>query len=302
MPLFQAIYDRLGRGLPLSTLITAPTIASLVDTLREEPGAARSSLVLLHEGITQQPLFLVPGVMGDVLMLAPLAARISTERSVYGLRAYGLAEGERPHRRVEEMAEYQLGQIRKAQPTGPYALAGYSFGGLVAFELARRLVEEGEPVAFLGLIDTGLSSHVLTRAERIAAIKNLPGWVTVDPLARVRRVLGRSNPLRRADETFREPSEVWSNIGSLVEVGRRATSMYSPRPYRGNATYFRADRRRRSPSGDHVHAWSRLVTGGLSVIRVQGDHGDMVHEPFVSYLADSLTRSLPDTLSAQRPA
>ena len=195
VPLFQAVYDRLGRGLPLSTLITAPTIAALAEIVREEPGAVRSSLVLLKEGRPQEPLFLVPGVAGDVLVLAPLAARMSTERRVYGLRSRGLADGEQPHRSVEEMAEYQLTQIREVQPTGPYALAGYSFGGLVVLELAHRLIEDGECVAFLGLIDAGLPSHFVSRADVIASLRNVPSWLVVDLRGRARRVLRRS--LRR---------------------------------------------------------------------------------------------------------
>jgi acetoacetyl-CoA synthetase len=297
VPLFQAIYDRLGRGLPLSTLLTAPTIASLAEVLRDGDSPARSSLVLLKAGNTDQPLFLVPGVAGDVLLLAPLAERMSTERSVYGLRARGSVAGERPDRRVEDMADYQLGQIQAAQPAGPYALVGYSFGGLVAFELARRLVENGESVAFLGLIDTTLASHVLTRAERIAALRHLPAWLAVDPRGRIRRVVDRSRAVGRMTTRSRAPAEAWSNMAALGRIGRRATSRYSPRQYAGSATFFLADRRWHS-GGDYLNAWSRLVAGELSVIRVHGDHLDMMYEPFVSNLATTLTRSLPSLSTA----
>jgi acetoacetyl-CoA synthetase len=293
VPLFQAIYDRLGRGLPLSTLITAPTIAALADAIREEPGAVRSSLVLLTEGSRQEPLFLIPGVGGDVLVLAPLAARIMTERCVYGLRSRGLADGEQPHRRVEDMAEHHLHQIREAQPAGPYALVGYSFGGLVALELAQRLREQGESVAFLGLIDPALPSHLVTLADRIAALKNLPAWLTVDLRGRARRVVRRSIGVRRARANPGSAAPAWSNIGVLGEIGRRAASAYEPRPYAGDATYFRAARQLRSPI-DQVNGWSRLVRGELSVVRVDGDHRDMMYEPLVSHLGDAVTRSVPE--------
>ena len=97
VPLFQAIHDRLGRSLPLSTIISAPTVASMASILREQTDDQWSPLVLLKPGAREMPLFLAPGLRGEVLGLRPLARALATDRPVYGLRTQALVAGDQPH-------------------------------------------------------------------------------------------------------------------------------------------------------------------------------------------------------------
>ena len=80
--------------------------------------------------------------------LAELGRLIRYDGPIFAIQPRGLDGVERPHRTVAEMAEYQVGVIRDTQPHGPYRLAGYSFGGLVAIEVARKLMNPVRPLIF----------------------------------------------------------------------------------------------------------------------------------------------------------
>jgi len=89
-------------------------------------------------------------------------------RPVSVLQAKGLDPEAKPHLSVGAMAAHYLDEIRAFQPRGPYALCGFSFGGLVAYEMARRLVADGETVELLGLIDTDIYPRHISWAEWFA--------------------------------------------------------------------------------------------------------------------------------------
>ena len=290
VPLFQAIHDRLGRSLPLSTIISAPTVASLASILREQTDDQWSPLVLLKPGTRQMPLFLAPGLRGEVLGLRPLARALATDRPVYGLRTQGLVAGDQPHERVEEIAERQIEHIRSLQPVGPYALCGYSFGGLVAYEIAQRLWSGGERVEFLGLIDTLLPWALLTPRERLRQTVTLPAsWidrVRIDPIGKLRRSVGRRSLV--AQGTRREAPSYFAWVRSTNLI---AQASYSPPKYGGDATFFRSARRRPSRC-DPLPIWSRLIDGTLSVPQLSGGHGELLARQHVARLADVLSAEL----------
>src|SRR5260370_4691198 len=126
-----------GRELPITTIYDAPTIDALAALLEDERTPQYCPLVLLKPGADMAPLFIVHGLGGNVVEILPLANRIETPRPIYGIQARGVDGIELPLQRVEDMAEAYLDAIRTVQPNGPYFLAGYSFGGLVAFEMAH---------------------------------------------------------------------------------------------------------------------------------------------------------------------
>jgi acetoacetyl-CoA synthetase len=111
-------------------------------------------LVLLKPGAGAAPIFLVHGLGGQVAELFPLARSMTYPGAVFAIQARGLNPGERPCTRVESMAAEYLKAIRAQQPQGPYHLCGYSFGGLVAFEMARQLSARGERIGLMCLLDT----------------------------------------------------------------------------------------------------------------------------------------------------
>jgi amino acid adenylation domain-containing protein len=158
--LMSQIARSFGVKLPLATLVEAPTIEQLAGVLRrwrdgtdeEERGSA---LVPLQPGGSRPPFFCVHGAAGQVLCFRALAQGLRPDQPFYGLQAI---ESEGAPARVEDLAGRYITEIRSVQPHGPYCLGGYSFGGVVAFEIARQLQDEGEEVALLALLDAGAPS------------------------------------------------------------------------------------------------------------------------------------------------
>ena len=164
MAIFASIRERLGRGLPIATIFRAPTIASLAAVLRTEGEDRFSCLVPALKG-EGRSLFIVHGLSGTVLELTNLLQGLRSGRPVSVLQAKGLDPAAKPHLSVEAMAAHYLDEVHAFQPNGPYSLCGFSFGGLVAYEMARRLVAEGETVELLALIDTDIYPRHISWAE-----------------------------------------------------------------------------------------------------------------------------------------
>lgn len=144
--------------LPLVMILQNPTVRALaVHIFRASSPAAHppghDPLVPLQLTGSKLPLFCVHPGSGEVLVLVQLASCFAGDRPFYALRARGLGAGEPPYGTFQEMVSDYTGAIRRCQPHGPYALAGYSYGAPVAFEIAKALESQGERVAFLGSLD-----------------------------------------------------------------------------------------------------------------------------------------------------
>src|SRR5207245_1800835 len=113
-----------------------------------------SSLVAIRSGGSKPPLFILHADDGDVIGFRDLALELGPDQPVYGLQARGLDRKCAPLRRIEDMAECYLKEIRTVQPQGPYCLAGSCFGGFVVFEMAQRLLAQGDRVGLLAMFNT----------------------------------------------------------------------------------------------------------------------------------------------------
>jgi hypothetical protein len=174
--LFAEIHRELGRRLPLVSLFRAPTIAALADELRREGcELAWSSLVALQPAGARPPLFLAHYNGGHLLIYGHLVRKLGPDQPVYGLQAAGL-RGERAlQTSVEAMAEHYVREMRSVQPNGPFYLGGACLGGVLAYEMARRLRAAGEEVRLLALLHAGLPTPGAAPPSRPAA--SLPGRV-----------------------------------------------------------------------------------------------------------------------------
>jgi acetoacetyl-CoA synthetase len=292
--LLQAIHDRIGIELPPAVLVVAQTPAQLAALIDGPPDSRSPILVPLRAGTADRPLFLVHALGGDVLHLRPLALALDTNRPVHGLQARGLDPRFEPHTTVEEMAASYVQVIRATQASGPVALAGYSLGGLVAFEMARVLQASGTPVDTLALIDSDLHVSCLSPLGRARFRSQAPGryarHVLADPRARVplftRKALHKARLPVEAPRTTPLPPR----LQRLHDVGWGAFAAYRPQPYDGVATLFVASTRYPAFC-DPAIVWPRYV-GELSVARVSADHESLVSEPTVGPLAAGLSTLL----------
>jgi thioesterase domain-containing protein/acyl carrier protein len=157
--------------LPLASLFKYPTIRALSQIIakggKEED--AWSSLVPIKTSGSMNPLFIIHGAGLNIFLFNTLANHMDADQPVYGLQAKGLNGTDQPLKTVFDMAAYYVSEIRKVKPTGPYNLAGFSLGGIIAFEMALQLIESGDSVSFLGLFDTVAftSKHYFSQYKRI---------------------------------------------------------------------------------------------------------------------------------------
>jgi acetoacetyl-CoA synthetase len=312
---FTHIRDRLGVDLPLSVLMEAPTVAELAAVV-DDPGKHFEPLVPMRSGNDGPPLFLVHSIWGDVLGMRQLAVAMRGDVPVYGLRARGL-QGEQPQGSVEEMAASYVEAIRSQQPQGPYRVAGHSFGGLLAFEIARLLAERGEEVEWLGLIDAELSTGAHTPARRWGHRLALPyhyGRAALrQPRAALRALLGSVPKLVRRgfsrfhrDAALAESEATWMEGASaahqrLAAHFLRLADAYRPRPYRGSMTYFLPTVRRFHLFADPLPVWRQVTVGGIEIERVPGPHVGMVAGKPAKVVAGCIDRDLSATRSASLP-
>lgn len=180
------IRDTFRVDVPLQRLFETPTIAAvagLIDQTQPTTEAVATSAVTMSAGRSlrqstlsqplpphlislqtegiRPPLFLVHPVAGVVFPYYELALRLGAKQPIYGLQSVGIAGEAPPLTRIETMAETYLDAVRLVQPEGPYQLVGWSFGALVALEMAQHLARLGQSVAFLGIVDTPLYSSKL---------------------------------------------------------------------------------------------------------------------------------------------
>jgi len=263
----------LGFELPLTSINEAPRFDQLCETLRERRPIGSTPLVTLKAGDGQPPLFFVHGLGGHVASLLPAARRVTYPGAVIGIRARGLVPGETPHASIDAMAEDYLSAIKERQPSGPYYLCGYSFGGLVAFEMARRLSESDDEVGFVGLFDTTM------RPGRWP----LTAWFSI--IARRLALfagVARGRPIRTWPTTIRV------GVRALI-----ASATYRPGFYRGRLTLFSPEGREALlPSLESV--WCKHAEA-VVVVKTAGTHATMLSALHAETTALCLTRCLTAT-------
>lgn len=303
---FTQIRDRLGVDLPLSVLMEAPKVAELAAVV-DDPGKHFEPLILMRAGSDGPPLFLVHSIWGDVLGMRQLAVAMRGDVPVYGLRARGL-RGEPPQRSVEEMAASYVEVIRAQQPRGPYRVAGHSFGGLLAFEIARLLADQGEEIGWLGLIDAELSTEAHPAARRwghrlalpyhyARAALRQPGAALRALRGAVPRLLRRGFSRFNRDAALAESEATWMEGASAAHQRLAAhflqlADSYRPHPYRGSMTYFLPTVRRFHLFADPLPVWRRVTTGEIEIVRVPGPHVGMVAGDAALAVARQIDRRL----------
>jgi amino acid adenylation domain-containing protein len=284
----------LGLELSLTLITEAPKFARLCEALREHRTIRYVPLVPLKPGDGSPPVFIIHGLGGNVAGLFPMTRRMTYPGAVIGIQARGLDGQGPPHATVEAMAVEYLRELKARQPDGPYYLCGYSFGGLVAFEMARRLRESGDEVALVGLFDTMMSplrwplrswlSIVRRRmAQFAAAVIAVP--IHTWPAAVWK--MGRCACERRRGFLQSAPTSVLKvAVSALI-----ASARYRPGFYPGELTLFTPVGR--EPGLPSLQAIWRKHALALSVVETAGAHSTMFSAPNAESAAASLTRCLP---------
>lgn len=296
--LFAEIARECGRELPSATICHAPTIAALASLLEQPTLPAFPPFVQLRDGGEQPPILLAHG-MGGLASFSRLATHIDTGHPIYGIQAKGIDGMEEPLDRIEDMAEFYLDSIHTLQSRGPYILIGYSFGGLVALEMAQRLSRNGGAVGLLVLVDAYPHPRYLSPGQRlrlmaqrarrhVSEVHARPARSAISYVARGiehRLRIGRAQSRKHLQEASRL-SFAQSTL-RVKDKAELALAHYQPRVYRGKIKFVKSESDRYFP-GDPTAVWSSLADE-LDVETVSGAHLDMVTTHFEG-LAILLTR------------
>ena len=187
--MWAQVEQLVGRNLPLSTLVSAPTIAQIAEMLTPsaEPtqSSAQKSIVLLKPGQGKPPLFLIHDGDGETLLYRTLANRLDPAIPVYGVQPYHGDQHPILHTRIADMVNYYIEQIQSVQPEGPYFLGGLCSGGILTFEIARQLQIQGHAIGMVAILDA---------ADVEAAIR--PGYMTGERLESFSKVFHDSKYLK----------------------------------------------------------------------------------------------------------
>jgi amino acid adenylation domain-containing protein len=276
----------LRRDLPTNLVSQAPTFAAFCARLRENAPVSYCPLVVLKPG-QGTPLFFIHGVGGGVMELFSICRRMGWPGPVIGVQARGLDGCDPPHASVEEMADEYLAAVRQQQPQGPYFLCGYSFGGLVAFELARRLSNGAHKVAFVGLLATLPPGHHLLRLWTWTAYlyRQLAQAVVRLKDRSLQRWFDRAKTVDRS-RAYAAPAA----LRAVALSALRASATYRPGTYLGQLTVFEPDRRDLGvPSSASL--WSHHASA-LRHEKLGARHDNMLEGANSQAVADLLTRCL----------
>ena len=300
--LFAQVEREFGRALSLDLLLESPTIRALAALLQQsQPDAPPPSLVTIQQGTMPTPLFCLPGIGGNVLEFRAMARRLGPEYTLLGLRPAGF-DGQLAHQwSVPEIAAQALQQMRAIQPRGPYYLAGYSCGGVLAFEIAQQLTEQGEKVATLALLDSDLStaSPHMSLSERLRLhFRTL--WTGADGgrwsylRSRFRLLAQR---VRRGNLQHAEDDVLLGlnlSPASLEAARLHLTALrnYHPRVYNGRITLFvaqqTADASLRAGCSDPTLGWSRWTREPIEMHLAPGTHAEILQRKELQLLAQKL--------------
>jgi acetoacetyl-CoA synthetase len=297
--LFAEISQRLGRELPTATIFRAPTIAALASLLDQPEFPRFSPFVQLKAGSQKTPIIIAHGLDGRA-SFSGLAKRIQTDHPIYGIQAKGVDGLEEPLDRIEDMAQFYLDNLNELQSHGPYMLIGYSFGGLVALEMAQRLSEQKKDVGLLVLVDAYPHPRYLSVDQRL----RLSAQRTINHLLAMKQRTMRGafsyvwgefeRRLRDAGVHSRgtrvPDAPPLSLAHTTLQVKRKAyvaLANYRPRPYAGKINFIKSEKDTYFPGGPFP-VWAPLAAS-FEAETVRGSHLNMVTS-YYEGLASVLTR------------
>jgi amino acid adenylation domain-containing protein len=307
MRLISQINALCGKTLPLNTLFSTPTIEQLAKFLHQEQESATwRSLVPLQPQGSKPPFFCIHEVIGNAIYCQRMA-RYLPDQPLYGLQPVGLEGKQLPHTQIEQMAAHYIKEMQTIEPNGPYFLGGYSFGGLVAFEIAQQLQAQGKKIALLALFDVPAPGHqkrVLGRwlCKQINYLSQHGFEMIVNRVQD--KLIGKqkSEPvntelLELTQHLNLDPNNLLDrSIERVAEINFQAAEDYVLKSYPGRVTLFRA-MHELAPEGwcfEPDLGWGNLAANGVDIVEIPSVHNKMFDEPYVKVVAEKLRDCLED--------
>jgi len=295
-----------GKRLPLSTLFQAPTVEKLSALLdADRPFISWEPLVLIRSGAGRPPLYILQGYGMNVIGFNNIARHMHPDQSVYGFQPRGLNGIDEPHGTIEAMAMEYVEAILRVNPEGPYYLAGYSYGGVVAFEMAQQLRTKGKQIGMLAIIDTytnhmndeqGWTAALLQKAYRQFpkfrfVLKNLRKYPK-QTIAYQRDFFARK--VRAVTDLFHRTRKASSRTPEerIDEQYVKAYKKYRMHLYDDSIDLFRVKIRLYFLDDLEYMGWRAFVSKDIIIHEVPGDHSTFLLSPndqaFAAILQDTM--------------
>lgn len=279
--LIADIYHQLDVDFPATSMLEAPTIRQQAALIESGGRRGARALVSIRPGTSSRRMFGVHGQQGGILYLSKLVETLDKSYSIYGLQPPFDPDEPPQYKTVEEVAASYVDEIKTVQPSGPYALMGHCFGGLVAREMARLLDERGESVGLLISIDPPTPGDRVVPQQRWTLMRIRRGLKSrlkklVGSMKRsVRRVTTPGVDLRRAQ---------------IKANSKRARSVYEPVASTVPLVLISAQ----DSIERHDARWRSVSAGGLEIIPIQAYHFEMLHPPNRANVADVMEKKLDE--------
>ncbi|MDH6267925.1 thioesterase domain-containing protein/aryl carrier-like protein [Rhizobium sp. SG_E_25_P2] len=291
-----------GTELDVNIFFRCRTMAAIAQAIEAGLAYSDEKLVVLRDGDAERPLFCYAGGANCFVEMRDMIAALPFSGRVYGLTVTARPFHPNVPPTVEREVRDAVVAIRRIQPHGPYRLLGFSFGGVLALEVARALEAEGDKVDFLGMLDSPLSDHCITASQWLTlmarivcrqAISRLPvirrqfwrrpaatAFASAEPSAAARkghRLLLRFLSPVKPDYHLYNPQ--WMSgfpprYSAMGEQIIRMKGLYRPRRYE-NETYFFTSHGRSPIDCSSRDVWSRYLDKALW-IEASGTHLSML--------------------------
>lgn len=306
LTIIVGIEEQFHKRLPLTILVHYPSVKLLAQFIDSASDSPYNSLINLKTGGDKVPLYLVHGIGLNLFNFNSIIEHMDANQPVFGLRAAGLDGNEAPLESIETIAAYYNQEILSHDPIGPYAIAGYSMGGIIAYEMAIQLKEAGKKVEMLAMIDTNVQesfqapiNNLLRKAERqIDKLIFRVGSFYKHPVSNIdylSQTFGQQIKAFLTRAGFRSkyaPSELPTYMQYVVEKLEAACANYVIQPYNLKIDLIKAEQRFYYVDDPKYLGWGNYALDGITIYEVPGDHEEVFSSPNDMILAETLQKRL----------
>lgn len=320
--LLTQVENTFNQKIPLGKIFQTATIEKMAMFLNVEDWGSKvtedkpTTIISFNSEGHKPPLFCVHSIEPGILHYMNIAKHLDGDQPFYGIQPPSLSGDERYiFKSIEDMAAYYVNEMITHQPKGPYFLAGHSMGGVIAYEIACQLEQQGHSVAFLGLLDTYAPGHQVIGKKHTpslgyqlyihlfnlsrVSLRRKVGYI----LERLKRVIPTfiwhnldKSAVLMADDFRNDLPEIYKNLPIYRAIKKshyHAYKGYTPTyHYQGPLTLFRAIERPTNLRYKPCLGWSQVAQAEIKIYELPGHHNSMVHEPNVQPLAQQLQNCL----------